>query len=402
MENHSARHTAWVAGSIVLSALIISGVIIGINYYKQPPAITCANPTYQGHCLPPDNIIPTLSPTPTLSPPPSTTVPSPAATTTSTSIAVLPSSTPMPTTDVLVVSDQTKKFRWNEVSFQYPGNWTPGAEQQAYQGLKFTSTGKETVSITCPIPEIGFEGWDFGNPLMELKQNIPGTNNQYQKILSIAQPILEWGANGKPVLDTKNKDGNGWMALMMVRKYEEPTVPGIHGCMIKAVYNRAPTAAEKQSLQTMYNSVAIELANAKVASEAENIIRYVNPGYGFSIDFPKSWQKIKETDITSTANKNVEKLYQAVLRFTPEDAEANSGKQVTIMIYNQDQLATDPANIDVQGIAYLGKNNQYGYYWSGSSCDAVMAGVPDCKTIDEVVATNKEIGAIKQTFKINK
>ncbi len=402
MENHSARHTAWVAGSIVLSALIISGVIIGINYYKQPPAITCANPTYQGPCLPPDNIISTLSPTPALSSPTSTTASSPSVTPTSTSIAVLPSSTPTPTTDVLVVSDQTKKFRWNEVSFQYPGNWTAGTEQQAYQGMKFTSTGKETVSITCPIPEIGFEGWDFGNPLMELKQNIPGTNNQYQKMLSIAQPILSWGPDGKPVLDTKNKDGNGWMALMMIRQYETPNVPGIHGCMIKAVYNHAPTAAEKQSLQTMYNSVAIELANAKPANEVDNIIRYVNPSYGFSMDFPKSWQKIKETDITVDTNKNIEKPYRAVLRFTPDGAELTSGKQVTIMIYNQDQLADDPANIDVQGIAYLGKNNQYGYYWSGSSCDAVMAGIPDCKTIEEVMATKKEIGGIKQTFKISK
>ncbi len=375
MDNHSTRHTAFVVGAIVLGALLISGVIVGQDYYDRISATpeSANSATFSA------------SPTPT---------------TTNSSATVMPSATPTASADMLTITDPTKKFRWNEISFQYPGNWTAGTEQNVYQGIKFTSTSKETISITCPIPEIGFEGWDFGNPLMEMKQNVPGTDNQYQKILSIAQPVLDWGANGEAVLDPTNTNGNGWVALMMVRKFAKPNVPGIQGCMIRAIYDHSPTATEQQSLQTVYNSIAIELADTKVVSEVEASTSYTNPSYGFSIDFPKSWQKIQETNVTMTANKDVAKPYQAVLRFTPEGAPANSGKQVTIMIHNQDQLDAEPANVDSPGIVYLGKNNQYGYYWSGSQCDAAMASVTDCRTMDEVLATNKEIAAIKHSFKI--
>lgn len=392
MENHSSRHTAWVVGAIVFSAILVCGVIVAVNYWDRINPAVITQPIV---ITPTPTAIPSLVPTTTGNP---STLSSPSPT--SPSVAVLPSTQPIANSnDVLTVTDQAKKLRWNEVNFQYPGNWTVGSEQNIAQGMKFTSTGKEIVTITCPVPEIGFEGWDFEHPLMELHQNIPGTNNQYQKSLAIAQPVLEWGKDGKPVLDIRNKDGNGWMALMMVRQYEAPNVPGTHGCMIKAIYNHAPTAAEKQSLQTMYNSVAIELNNAKPVSEADSIIRYVNPSYGFSMDFPKSWQKIKETDVTTKSNENQDKPYRAVFNFTPEDS-TDSGKSVTIMIYNKDQLGTDPSFVDVQGIAYLGKSDKYGFYWAGRGCDAVMSGVPQCKTAEIMMATNKEMGAIRQSFKI--
>lgn len=392
MENHSPRHTAWVVGAIIFAAVLVSTVIIAVNYWDRMTPAQVAQPLVITPT--PTTLASSAASTPTT---PITILP---PTPTGPSIAVLPSSQLSANSDdVLSVTDSAKKFRWNEVSFQYPGNWTASNEQNVSVGMKFTSTGKETVTMFCPVPEIGFEGWDLEHPLMELHQNIPGTNNQYQKSLAIAQPVLEWGQDGKPVVDTRNKDGNGWIALMMIRQYQEPTVPGTHGCMIKAIYNHIPTAAEKQSLQTMYNSITIELNNAKPVSEADSIIRYVNPSYGFSMDFPKSWQKIKETDVTTQSNVNLDKPYQAVLNFSPEGS-TDSGKSVTIMIYNKDQLDADPSFVDVQGIAYVGKNTKYGFYWAGRGCDAVMSGVPQCKTDEIMMATNKEMSAIRKSFKI--
>lgn len=394
MENHSTRHTAWVVGAIVFAAVLISAVIVAINYWDRMNPAAIVTPVV---ITPSPSALPALIPNTSNSPIVVSSTPTP----TGPSIAVLPSNQPVTNTnDILTVTDQAKKFRWNEVSFQYPGNWTAGSEQNVAQGMKFTSTGKEVVTVTCAIPEIGFEGWDFEHPLMELHQNIPGTNNQYQKSLAIAQPVLEWGKDGKPVLDTRNKDGNGWMALMLVRQYEAANQPGTHGCMIKAIYNHAPTAAEKQSLQTMYNTVAIELSNAKPISEADSIIRYVNQGYGFSIDFPKSWQKIKETNVTASTNTDLDKPYRAALQLSPEGA-TDTSKYVTILIQDKDQLGANPADIDVQGIAYLGSNNKYGFFWTASGCDAVMSGVPNCKTDEIMMATNKEMQAIYQSFKIN-
>lgn len=401
MENHSPRrHTAWIVAAIIFDGLLICVVLYWVNNMNTGAKLPQPNgePTSPAIL----NTI-TTSPTSTLSISPIVTAtPSVMASTGATATPV--SFGALPTLDfpqVLSISDQSKKVSWNEISFQYPGNWTVGEGRDARAGIAFSSTTKEVISMNCPVPEIGFEGWDFDHPVMKLEQNIPGTNNQYKKSLVIAQPVLQWGPDGKPVLDPKNKTGLGWISMLTVTKTNNTSTAAVYGCMMNATYNHVPTGIEKQSLQTMYNSVEVD-TSVPGDNSMSSIIRYINQSYAFSIDFPKSWAKIKEENLTTTYNKDNSKPYRAVIKLSPADAPAKSGRHVLLYIYDKASLGANPAEVDQQGVSYLGMNAYYGYYSSGSDCDAAMSDTDGCKTMDEVVATNTEIAKLMKTFQLTK
>lgn len=403
MENHPPRrHTAWIVAAIIFDGLLICVVLYWVNTMNtglrlsQPSTVATTSAISDDIDTPPTS---TLSISPIVTTTPSVIASTGAmATATPSSFGVLPV---LDFPQVLSITDQGKKVSWNEISFQYPGNWTVGEGRDARAGVAFSSTTKEVISMRCPIPEIGFEGWDFDHPVMKLEQNIPGTNNQYKKSLVIAQPVLQWGPDGKPVLDPKNKTGLGWISMLQVTKTNNTSQSAVYGCMMNAIYNHAPTGTEKQALQTMYNSVAIDTSVPGDSSMA-SIIRYINQSYAFSIDFPKSWSKIKEENLTTAYNKDNTKPYRAVLKLSPADAATKSGRHVVLYIYDKAALGSNPAEVDQQGVSYLGVNAYYGYYYSGSGCDAAMKDTEGCKTLDEVKATNAEITQLMKTFQLTK
>ena len=250
----------------------------------------------------------------------------------------------------------------------------------------------------CPHPQLGFEGWDFDHPLMNLTQTIPGTANQFNKSLVIAQPVMQWDADNKPVLDPKNKTGLGWMSMMTVTKNTDPNKASDYGCVVTATYNHVPTGAEKQSLQTMYNTIKIAAQSGGPASTAD-IIRYVNQPYSFTLDMPKTWQSIKEENVTTALNSANPNPFHAVLRLSSAKSPTNTGKVINIYIYDRAKV-TNPTISDQAGMTYLAQNEQYVYYW-GAMCDAANKIVPDCSTDEELQGTNTELGKIMKKNKLN-
>lgn len=382
MDTSFQRRTAWLVAAVVFDGLLISGVVWWVGSINHP--VDAPLPT---------NIVPTTSEAVSSTP---TTVPTQTG-------SVSPSATPIVSEAapaVFSIADQKKQVNWNEISFKYPGNWIPGDIQDAKAGITFTSTTKEDIQMNCPHPEIGFEGWDFDHPMMKLEQTIPGTNNLYKKSLVIAQPVLQWNADGKAVLDPKNKKGLGWLSMMTITKVPDPSKVSSYGCMVRASFSHVPTGTEKQSLQTMYNSVVVDSTSR--ANNVADIIRYINQSYTFSMDFPKSWGKIKEENLTDTFNQavpNNPKPYTAVLKLSAEGAPEKSAQKVFLYIYGAKQLSAKPEQVDVAGVTYLTKSNQYGYY-AGGGCDAVMADTPGCQNSLDLKATNTEIQNIIDSFKL--
>lgn len=204
------RSTSFISLSIVLAGVIVAGAIV---FTQRPPRYQSDFPPFppseplSGHAME-DSPGPDFKATPSNDP---------------------------------IAPPSQKTFSFQRVRFSYPNTWS--LQQENSSAWSILDGTKRIGTLTCPIPEIGFQAWDFSQGVQ--RRMFKKEGQEMRAELWLAPPRtpstgLDWIAR----LTASEKDPRDPASMDLTK-----------GCMIRFQVSNPPTEAERSILQEVYQGI---------------------------------------------------------------------------------------------------------------------------------------------------
>lgn len=136
--------------------------------------------------------------------------------------------------EVTLESDGT--IRSNGFTAALPAAWRLESLETGWLNA-FDPAGTNVASLRCPVPEAGYQAWDFTQ-----------TDRAYVRD-GITHYATKW--IGAP---NEGADGLGWLAIVMGGS-PEPGIWGTYGCQVMMQLSAPPTKAELDTVDAIFESV---------------------------------------------------------------------------------------------------------------------------------------------------